>query len=178
MWIGLDCLMRSEAPSPPYHDISKKKKPQIQRTKMNDLSKITSFSFLIGTWFLAYLLTSLVPKFISIQNHPAVMVDWQINSILAIGGFHCRHVDGQNKRKFLHTVGIKIEVNSHRRKSYCSCPPTWPPWRHMQTINWFILKGIFVLETWMFSTKKGIIYHISNISQKERNLLKRKRNDS
>ena len=35
---------------------------------------------------------------------------------LRIGGFHCRHVGGQNKRKFVHVVCIKIEVNSHRRK--------------------------------------------------------------
>ena len=33
-----------------------------------------------------------------------------------IDGFHCRHVGGQNKRKFVHIVCIKIEVNSHRRK--------------------------------------------------------------
>ena len=33
-----------------------------------------------------------------------------------IGGFHCRHVGGQNKRKFVHIVCIKMEVNSQRRK--------------------------------------------------------------
>ena len=36
--------------------------------------------------------------------------------IRSIGGFHCHHVGGQNKRKFVHIVCIKIEVNSHRRK--------------------------------------------------------------
>ena len=36
--------------------------------------------------------------------------------MLGIGGFHCRHVGGQNKRKFVHVVCIKIEVNSQRRK--------------------------------------------------------------
>ena len=35
---------------------------------------------------------------------------------LTIGGFHCRHIGGQNKRKFVHVVCIKIEVISHRRK--------------------------------------------------------------
>ena len=34
----------------------------------------------------------------------------------AIGGLHRRHVGGQNKRKFVHIVCIKIEVNSRRRK--------------------------------------------------------------
>ena len=33
-----------------------------------------------------------------------------------IGGLHCRHVGGQNKRKFVHKVYIKIEVNSQRKK--------------------------------------------------------------
>ena len=35
---------------------------------------------------------------------------------VTIGGFHCHHVGGQNKRKFVYVVCIKIEVNSHRRK--------------------------------------------------------------
>ena len=34
----------------------------------------------------------------------------------AIGGLHCRHVGGQNKRTFAHIVCIKIVVNSPRRK--------------------------------------------------------------
>ena len=38
------------------------------------------------------------------------------NQFLAIGGLHCRHVGGQNKRKFAHKVCIKIAVNSQRRK--------------------------------------------------------------
>ena len=92
-----------------FHDVSKKKKPQLQRTKI------------------AHLLTSLVPKLISILKLPRCH-GWLTNQF--------------------------------------------------NTSHWFILKGIFVLETWMFSTKKGIIYHISNISQKERNLLEIKRNDS
>ena len=34
-----------------------------------------------------------------------------------IGGLHCRHVDGKNKRKFAHTVRMtKIIVNSIRIK--------------------------------------------------------------
>ena len=36
--------------------------------------------------------------------------------IITLGGLHCRHVGGQNKRKFVHIVGIKMEVYSQRRK--------------------------------------------------------------
>ena len=34
-----------------------------------------------------------------------------------IGGLHCRHVGGQNKRKFAHIICIKMAVNSQRRKN-------------------------------------------------------------
>ena len=34
----------------------------------------------------------------------------------AIDGLHCRHVGGQNKRKFAHIVCIKMAVNYPRRK--------------------------------------------------------------
>ena len=34
----------------------------------------------------------------------------------ALGGLHCRHIGGKNKRKFAHVVCIKMEVNSQRRK--------------------------------------------------------------
>ena len=44
-----------------------------------------------------------------------------------IGGLHCRHVGGQNKRKCFHIVCIKMELTPRGEKSYCSCPPTWPP---------------------------------------------------
>ena len=37
-------------------------------------------------------------------------------SLPFIGGLHCRHVGGQNKRKFVHIVCIKMKVNSQRRK--------------------------------------------------------------
>ena len=33
-----------------------------------------------------------------------------------IGGLHCCHVGGQNKRKFAHIVCIKMEVNYQRKK--------------------------------------------------------------
>ena len=33
-----------------------------------------------------------------------------------IGRLHCRHVGGQNKRKFVHKVCIKMAVNSQMRK--------------------------------------------------------------
>ena len=33
-----------------------------------------------------------------------------------IGGLHSRHVGGQNKKKIVHKVCIKMEVNSQRRK--------------------------------------------------------------
>ena len=46
--------------------------------------------------------------------------------VFDIDGLH-RHVGGKNKRKFAHIVSIQMEVNSQRRKSYCSIPPTWPP---------------------------------------------------
>ena len=39
---------------------------------------------------------------------------WSYSSY--IGGFHCRHVGGQNKRKFVHIVCIKMALNSPRRK--------------------------------------------------------------
>ena len=35
---------------------------------------------------------------------------------IIIGGLHCRHVGVQSKRKFVHIVCIKMEVNSQRRK--------------------------------------------------------------
>ena len=35
---------------------------------------------------------------------------------MCIGGLHCRHVGGQNKRKFAHIVCMKMTVNSQRRK--------------------------------------------------------------
>ena len=38
------------------------------------------------------------------------------NKHLDIGGLHCRHVGGKNKRKFAYIVYIRIEVNSQRRK--------------------------------------------------------------
>ena len=41
-----------------------------------------------------------------------------------IGGLHCRHVGGQNKRTFAHIICIK---NGRGEESYCSCPPTRPP---------------------------------------------------
>ena len=34
----------------------------------------------------------------------------------SFGGFHYRHVGGQNKRKFVHIVCMKMKVNSQRRK--------------------------------------------------------------
>ena len=41
------------------------------------------------------------------------------------------------KRKFVHIVCIKMEVNSQKRKNllFLYSTPTWPPWRHIQTIN-------------------------------------------
>ena len=33
-----------------------------------------------------------------------------------IGGFHCRHVGGQKKRKFADIISIKMAGNSKRRK--------------------------------------------------------------
>ena len=35
---------------------------------------------------------------------------------MEIDGLHCRHVGGQNKRKFAHVICIKTAVNSQRRK--------------------------------------------------------------
>ena len=43
-------------------------------------------------------------------------------------------------------------------KSYCSCPPTWPPWRHMQTINKGFLEKI---DTWR---KKYRLLHYLSIT--------------
>ena len=38
------------------------------------------------------------------------------NKHLGIGGLHCRHVGGKNKRKFAHIIYIIMEVKTQRRK--------------------------------------------------------------
>ena len=45
-------------------------------------------------------------------DRAAINRTFRKNTYRKIGGFHCRHVAGQNKRKFVHIVCIKIEVNS------------------------------------------------------------------
>ena len=39
-------------------------------------------------------------------------------SVVSIGGLHCRHVGGQNKRKFAHKVCTEMVVNSQGRKIF------------------------------------------------------------
>ena len=47
-------------------------------------------------------------------NQPIVL--FNAVKLTGIGGLHCCHVGGQNKRKFVYIVCIKMKVNSQRRK--------------------------------------------------------------
>ena len=44
------------------------------------------------------------------------MIVLKLCKSMSIGGLHCRLVGGQNKRKFVHKLCIKMKVNSQRRK--------------------------------------------------------------
>ena len=46
---------------------------------------------------------------------------------------------------FFRRIIMKMELSSKGERCFCSWPPTWPPWRHVQTSNRFrndILKQI------------------------------------
>ena len=61
---------------------------------------------------------------------------------MGIGGLYCRHVGGQNKRKFAHIVCIRMNVNSQGRKNLFV--PIYQQGRHDVTCN---LQYVHELQT-------------------------------
>ena len=49
--------------------------------------------------------------------------------------WHGDHVGGQNSNNYLKEFTWKWSLVSRGKKCFFSLPPTWPPWRHVQTSN-------------------------------------------
>ena len=45
------------------------------------------------------------------------------------------HVGGKDNRIFSRRIYMKIEFSSQKKECFCSWPPTWPPWHHVQSSN-------------------------------------------
>ena len=62
------------------------------------------------------------------------------------------HVGGQNNKKN-RSIGIK-KFSSQWRKTFCSCPPAWLPWRQLQTSNTCGRKAYPQRESCVFKRKR------------------------